>query len=87
MTVKPDGDWPAVREAFLKRAKALGVTTAELARRTGLSETTIRYFGESPATPGTVTLLNSALRLPNGHLLATLRGERVEKVALPDTVT
>jgi hypothetical protein len=84
--VEPDGDWPAVRAATRQRMKALRIGTARLARVTGLSETTIRYFGLKPAAPSTLTQVNNALGFPAGHLLAVLRGESPEPAAVRDTV-
>jgi hypothetical protein len=54
---------------------ALHLTTQSLARQTGLSPTTIRYFGQAPASTGTLTLLNSALGFPSGYLMRLLAGE------------
>ncbi len=84
--MEPDGDWPAVRAAARERMKALRMSTARLARVTGLSPTTIRYFGLKPAAPSTLTQINSALGFPAGHLLAILHGESPDPAAATDTV-
>ena len=40
------GDWAAVAAAVRARSRELKMPAAELARQTGLSETTIRYLGD-----------------------------------------
>jgi transcriptional regulator with XRE-family HTH domain len=49
---------------------ALQVSTAALARRTGLSETTIRYLarGTSPRQASTLAAVSAALGWPHGYL-------------------
>ena len=84
--VKADGDWPAVREAFRQRMTVLRMGIQRLANVTGLSPTTIRYFGLRSATPSTVNQINNALGFPRGHLLAILRGESRRPVVAPDTL-
>jgi hypothetical protein len=70
------GDWPAVRTAVLDRMTALNMTAESLARETGLSPTTVRYFGLSPSNAGTLTVLNVALGFPRGYLARLLAGEQ-----------
>ena len=41
------GDWAAVGTVVRERMRELGMSTAELAREAGLSETTIRCLGQS----------------------------------------
>ena len=69
------GDWPAVREAVQDRMTALHLTAQSLARQTGLSPTTILYFGQSPASIGALTALNAVLGFPPGYLVRVLAGE------------
>jgi hypothetical protein len=54
---------------------ALCMSAESLARETGLSATTVRYFGRAPASLGTLTVLNSALGFPPGYLVRLLAGE------------
>jgi hypothetical protein len=65
---------------------ALMMGVEGLATITGMSPTTIRYFGLKPAALSTVNQINSALGLPTGHLQAILRRELPEPVVQPDTL-
>ena len=69
------GDWPGVRDAVLNRMTALNMSPESLARETGLSPTTVRYFGLSPSNAGTLTTLNAALGFPRDYLMRLLTGE------------
>lgn len=84
--VEPDGDWQAVRATTRERMDATNMSVGALAHTTGLSPTTIRYFGLQPAAPSTLNQINDALGLPKGHLLAILRGESPAYAAPPDTL-
>lgn len=80
------GDWTAAREFVRQRMEALGMTVEDVSRETRLAVGTVRYFGLNPATKGTVTLLNTALKLPDGYLHRVIGGEAVEAVSPPDSV-
>ena len=47
MAQEPAEDWAAVVDAIRKRMRELKMSTAHLARESGLSETTVRYIGQS----------------------------------------
>jgi hypothetical protein len=81
----PDGeDWPAVGDAIRARMRELRMTTAGLARETGLSETTIRYLGQ----PGTcrnrsaLVAISAVLRWRYDHLTNILNGEPHKNVRI-----
>jgi transcriptional regulator with XRE-family HTH domain len=69
-------DWPALRAAVDARMSELRLSTAELARRTRTSETTIRSFRKGRTRPYALTIigLNEGLALPRGYLRAVAEG-------------
>ena len=69
-------DWAAVSVAIRKRMRELHISTAHLARETGLSETTIRYIG-NPVSGHKASLVAIAavLRWRYDHLINVLHGE------------
>jgi transcriptional regulator with XRE-family HTH domain len=69
-------DWPTVRAAVDARMSELRLSTAELARRTRTSQTTIRAFRKGRTRPYAVTIigLNEGLELPRGYLRAIAEG-------------
>ena len=71
-----DWDWPAVRAAVDARMSELRLSTAKLARRARMSETTIRAFRQGRSRPYvlTVIVLNEGLGLPKGYLRAIAEG-------------
>jgi transcriptional regulator with XRE-family HTH domain len=73
--VRLEGDWPAVQAAVRERRTALGMSTAELARRAGLSPTTIRYIGGRPNRHYVLYEIERVLGWPRGHLIGILTGE------------
>jgi len=87
----PDtADWDGVRVALRDRMRELGVSTAELARRTGLSETTIRGIGQAGKTSAAVLITISAvLRWRYDHLTNIARGQPEKNVRItpPPSVT
>lgn len=74
MSTTPDiADWNGVRVALRDRMRELRMSTAELARRTGLSETTIRGIGQAGKTNGvTLVTISAVLRWRYDHLTNTL---------------
>jgi hypothetical protein len=76
-------DWAAVSDAIRKRMRELKMSTAHLARETGLSETTIRYIGQptSGHNKSTLVAIAAVLRWRYDYLINILRGEP-EKNAL-----
>jgi hypothetical protein len=62
--VRADGDWPAVRQAVLRRMDELGLSVETLARATGLFRNTVRYFGQAPAHAGTLEAIGAGLGWP-----------------------
>jgi hypothetical protein len=81
--VKLDGDWPAVRAAVRERRAELRLSTAELARRARLSETTVRYFGLGPSYSSTLRQIEYGVGFPRDYLLRVLNGESPEPVGTP----
>jgi lambda repressor-like predicted transcriptional regulator len=73
-------DWAAVADVITARLRRLRMSKAELARETGLSETTIRYLGRSPNPHYKPALLaiSVMLRWRHDYLLNVLHG-RPEK--------
>ncbi len=71
-------DWPAVRAAVDARMSELRLSTAELARRTRMSQTIIRAFRKGRSRPCglTITGLNEGLGLPRGYLHAIAEGKK-----------
>ena len=69
-----DGDWVAVDAAVRSRLAVLEMPLAELSRRSGLSETTIRYLRlEAKRQRSTLVALSAALGFRPGHLEDVLR--------------
>jgi cyanate lyase len=83
--VRADGDWPAARQAVLRRMSELGVSVETLARETGLATTTVRYFGQAPAHAGTLEAIGAGLGWPPGYLLRILNGESPRPAGTPVT--
>jgi transcriptional regulator with XRE-family HTH domain len=65
-------DWPAVRVAVDARMKEQGLSTAEVASKMNMAESTLRGFLDGRTRPHgyTVGSLNDALGLPWDHLHA-----------------
>ena len=81
-------DWAAVGDAIRKRMRELKISTAKLARETGLSETTIRYIGQSASGhhKSALVAISAVLRWRYDHLVNILHGEP-HKNAPPGTQT
>jgi DNA-binding transcriptional MerR regulator len=77
-------DWAAVGDAIRKRMRELKMSTAQLARETGLSETTIRYIGEptSGHNRSTLVAISAVLRWRYDYLMNILRGEPEKNVLI-----
>lgn len=77
-------DWVTVGDAIRKRMRELKMSTAQLARETGLSETTIRYIGEPTIRHNRASLVAIAavLRWRYDYLLNILRGEPEKNVII-----
>jgi hypothetical protein len=77
-------DWAAVGIVIRKRMRELRISTAQLARETGLSETTIRYIGEPTGRHNRASLVAIAavLRWRYDYLLNILRGEPEKNVVI-----
>jgi transcriptional regulator with XRE-family HTH domain len=73
--VRLEGDWAAVRAAVRERRLALGLSVAEMARRAGMSETTIRSIGVRPNRRYILYAVDRVLGWPRGHLIGVLTGE------------
>jgi hypothetical protein len=84
-------NWPAARDAIRERMAQLRMSTAMLARETGLSETTIRYIGEPGRQHNRSSLvaISAVLGWRYDHLTNILRGEppRSIPVKLPEIVS
>jgi hypothetical protein len=78
----PDEDWAAVVTAIRARMRELKVSTAYLARESGLSETTVRYLGQSlnGHNRSTLVALSAVLRWRWDHLTNVLNGEPEKNV-------
>ena len=76
------GNWPAVQDAIRERMAQLRMSTAMLARETGLSETTIRYIGEPGRRHNRSSLvaISAVLGWRYDHLTNILRGEPSKSV-------
>jgi hypothetical protein len=61
----------------------LGLSVETLARETGLSRNTVRYFGQTPAHAGTLEAIGVGLRWPAGYLLRILDGESPRPIGTP----
>jgi transcriptional regulator with XRE-family HTH domain len=77
-------DWAAVGDAIRKRMRELKMSTAQLARETGLSETTIRYIGEpaSGHNRSSLVAISAVLRWRYDYLMNILRGEPEKNVLI-----
>jgi hypothetical protein len=77
-------DWAAVSDAIRKRMRELKMSTAHLARESGLSETTIRYIGQptSGHNKSTLVAIAAVLRWRYDHLINIMRGEPEKNVLL-----
>jgi hypothetical protein len=73
--VRLEGDWAAVRAAVRERRVALGLSTAALARRARMSETTVRYLGSQPNRGWVLYELERVLGWPRGYLFGLLSGK------------
>jgi hypothetical protein len=71
---EPGQDWAAVADAVQARSRELNMSTAELARQTGLSETTIRYLGTARRNKSCLVAISAVLRWRFDHLTAPIRG-------------
>jgi hypothetical protein len=75
---KRQGDWPAVREAVTVRMNELDMSAAELHRRSGLADNTIRRIMEQEGASGSALVVTAAILkwpYPFDHLRKVLRGE------------
>ncbi len=79
-----EGDWVAVREAIRSRMRELNISTAALAREAGLSETTVRYLGQSISGHNRTTLvaLAAVLRWRHDYLINIANGEPGKNVRI-----
>lgn len=79
-----EDDWTAVGEAVRSRMLELKMSKAELARQTGLSETTIRYIGQPGARHNISALvaISAALRWRHDYLTNILHGEPHKNVLI-----
>lgn len=73
--VRLEGDWPAVSAAVRQRRVTLRMSVAELARRSGLSQTTVRYIGGRPNHRWVLYAIEQGLGWPRGHLIGVLTGK------------
>jgi hypothetical protein len=78
----PEEDWVAVVTAVRARMRELKVSTACLARESGLSEGTVRYLGQSLSghNKSTLVALSAALRWRWDYLTNVLNGEPEKNV-------
>lgn len=80
--------WEAVDRAIRSRMRDLKMSTARLARETGLSETTIRYIGQ----PGTrhnrsaLVAISAVLRWRYDYLTNILRGDAHKNFRIKPTL-
>ena len=82
MSEPEDADWVTVVDAIRKRMRELKISTAHLARESGLSETTVRYLGKSLSghNRSTLVALSAVLRWRYDHLINILHGEPEKNV-------
>lgn len=82
MEQPPVEDWVAVVDAVRKRMRELKMPTAHLARESGLSETTVRYIGQSLSGHDRSTLVAMAAVLlwRYDYLVNILHGEPEKNV-------
>lgn len=79
-------DWAAVDRAVKARLRDVGMSLAQLARDTALSETTIRYIGEGGGTEAPLVAIAAVLDWPLDYLRNILHGESHKNVqAVPGT--
>lgn len=88
MGVQSD-NWPSVRDAMQARTSELKMSTAELARRTGLSESTIRYIGEPGRRHNRSSLvaISAVLRWRYDYLTNILNGHPEKNVKITPPVS
>jgi lambda repressor-like predicted transcriptional regulator len=67
-------DWAAVSQAVTARLRERGMSIAQLARESGLSETTIRYIGNG-RTESMLVAMSAVLGWRYDHLRNILHGE------------
>lgn len=83
-------DWAAVGQAVRARQRELKLTTAALARESGLSATTVRYIGQPNRRHNRAALvaLSAVLRWRHDYLTNVLHGElhKNVRIASPATV-
>lgn len=81
-----DGDLQAVGRAVRERMGQLGSSTAEVARRSGFSETTIRDIahGKSRHNKSTLVAICAVLDWPPDYLVNILHGE-AHKNVIPES--
>lgn len=81
-------NWEAVDGAIRRRMRDLGMSTARLARETGLSETTIRYIGQSNTrhNKSSLVAISAVLRRRYDYLTNILRGEPHKNVRIKSTL-
>jgi hypothetical protein len=77
---EPGEDWAAVADAVQARSRELNMSTAELARQTGLSETTIRYLGTARRNKACLVAISAVLRWRFDHLTNILNGQPEKNV-------
>jgi transcriptional regulator with XRE-family HTH domain len=84
-----ESGWLAVREAIDGRMAELGLTTATLARKAGVSAGTVRSLrtGKARAQRMTLYKLSSALGWPGGYLQAITQGRLPEAPPLGMAIT
>ncbi|MGH3280611.1 MAG: helix-turn-helix domain-containing protein [Trebonia sp.] len=75
-------NWAAVGNALQERMRELKMSKADLARETGLSETTIRYLGRSGNGhyKSALIAISVVLRWRHDHLTNILRGQPEKNV-------
>jgi hypothetical protein len=79
-----DDDWEAVGGAICHRMRELNMSTAYLARETGLSKTTIRYLRQSNGKHNRAALvaISAVLCWRHDHLLNILHGKPHKNVVI-----
>ena len=77
MTENTEGhrDWAAVERVMKARMRKLKMSTAQLARDTGLSETTIRYVGRGDKTESPLVAIAAVLGWRFDYLRNILHGK------------
>ena len=73
-------NWAAVGEAVNSRKREFKMSTAELARLTGLSETTIRYLSTTTRSKASLVAISAVLRWRFDHLTNILHGQPEKNV-------